>query len=159
MPLNLLEMGNDVTKKTKEQLEERKAVSVDLGTFSISVPPTLRGHKKATARFNEIITLYAEGGLMLVTSADVDILAEYCLVYERIRDVHLVLDRYKTTKEREEDTDAYIKWLSALDKLTTKMIRLSEYLYLNPTARARTGGKSPTKSEESLLEKKGFGNL
>jgi phage terminase small subunit len=158
-PSNLLEMGNNVARKTKKDIEDRQAMSVDLGSFSIEIPTTLRGHQKAMKRFKEIIELYNDGGLMLVTSADIDILVEYCLVFERVRDTHLILDSYKTTKERLADQDEYIKWLNALDKLTSKMIKLSEYLYLNPTARARTGGKLPTKKEESPLEQKGFGDL
>ena len=152
-------MNGRGAKMGEAEVSEREEVEVDLGEMSIVMPTTLHGHPKASKRFNEIIQLYKDGGLQLVTTADIDVLSEYCLTYERVREAHLVLDRYKTTKERLDDTDYYIKWLSALDKLTTKLLKLSDFLYLNPTARARTGGKLPTKKEESPLEQKGFGNL
>ncbi len=159
MPVKILSMNGRGSKMGEAEVAEREEVEVDLGELTITQPTTLYGHPKASKRFNEIIQLYVDGGLQLVTSADIDVLTEYCLVYERIREAHLVLDKYKTTKERLNDTDYYIKWLSALDKLTSKLMRLSDFLYLNPTARARTGGKAPTKPKQTELEQRGFGDL
>ena len=157
--IKLLEFENDTSKKTKEEIELRRSLSVDLGTATIKLPKTLRGHKKASKRFKEIVKLYEDAGLMLVSTADLDFIVEYALNYQSIWETREALESFSTPQQKLFAVDDYCKLMRILDSLQTKMIRLSDYLYLNPVARARTGGKLPTEKKVSPLEQKGFGNL
>ena len=159
MPVNLLEINGRGSKMGKDEVELRKNVSVDLGGLELQIPQLLHGRKKASKRFKEIVELYYEGGLLLVTTADIDLLAEYCLNYENLCEAHALVAKFKTTAERRDNFDEYSRGLNNIDKLSTKLIKLAPLLYLTPESRARTGGKLPTEKKKSELEKKGFGNL
>lgn len=159
IPIKLHKMQGTASKMGKEETAEREAVSVDLGGLELKIPQLLHGRKKASRRFKEIVELYYEGGLLLVTTADIDLLAEYCLNYENLCEAHALVAKFKTTAERRDNFDEYSRGLNNIDKLSTKLIKLAPLLYLTPESRARTGGKLPTEKKKSELEKKGFGNL
>lgn len=158
-PVKLHKVDGGASKMGKAEVAKREAAEVNLGGLELTIPQILYGREKASRRFKEIVKLYYEGGLLLVTTADLDVLAEYCLNYENLWEAHALVAKFKTTMERRDNFDEYSKGLNNIDKLSTKLIKLAPLLYLTPESRARTGGKAPTEKKQSELEKQGFGGL
>jgi hypothetical protein len=102
--------------------------------------------------------LYADSGLLLVTSADIDILVRYCITVQELSEA-TELRNSEYNNGCVDDIDNFVKYSTLQDKLTTKMMRLSDLLYLNPVSRARTGGKTPNEKPANKLEELGFGGV
>ena len=153
-PINLLKIEGK-SKLTKAEILEREEASVEIGESIFRMPNDLRSLKRAREKWHFVLGLYREANLALVSSADTEILKQYCLIYEEFWKQNKLKDEaYNNGKP--SDPDQYLKYFNAQMKTKELMLKYENLLYLTPVSRARTGGKPAKKPEKSELEQKGF---
>ena len=80
-PVQLQLIQGNPNKLTKAHIEDRKKAEIKIGDNIFIASDRLRSDKKAIARWNEIITIFAETGIEFITSSDSGFIERYCLLY------------------------------------------------------------------------------
>lgn len=147
-PLKILQFEGNA-KLSKAEIRERAAGEIKLGGLSFSPPPRVRSDPTARAKWKNLMQIYATPhGRELVSSADIDSLASYCLAWSAFCRVS---DEYFASK----NIDILPEFRKQLEIVT----KLSDKLFLNPLARVRNVLKNPPKLEPTQLETSGFGGV
>jgi phage terminase small subunit len=135
--------------------------------LTLKPPEMLGGHKIAAVRWKRLIELYSEVEGTLVTSFDEDLLANYCLIYEELRDdlpklraamlkTYMRLDKRSQRVEDEnllvelsKQLTQMMKEIKALDARKDAkralMLKLAQSSWLTPRSRL---GVNPTEKEK-----------
>ena len=173
--------------KTKKDLERHKAAEVRLGTSILKMPAIVRRDAVARKKWNELKNLYE--GIEFVSSSDVGAIAQLCLAYSELENLHGHLqtvqniepfdyDEEKTIRKEFEDKRGergaeklwqkveFISSLPAIQSLNKSIdskraiIRsLEDRLFLNPLAKIRNVPKKEVEKKEDPLQSAGFGNV
>jgi phage terminase small subunit len=138
--------------KSIRELEERLASEIQIGTARFTMPAHVKRDRQAFAKWNEILEMFKSGPKTdIITSADSDLLAQYCLTYSKWIFHERCWKSAKSDKGRRGQTDA-------IRRIEQTLTKLGDLLYLNPPARARGVGKTKSEAADPLGDA-GFGNV
>lgn len=172
-------------RRSKEQLEAKADAEIAMGEVKFTAPAEVKRDKIAFAKWREIVKIYKDSGLTLVTSTDNGVLARYCMLhseYINLVDQRLALSNFELpaddTKEimaiseeeysRERATRLWdiMDYFSSLDgllKLDDKInrkcdaiLKIEDRIFLNPAAKVRTLPIKKRPKEKSELGDLGF---
>ena len=146
----------------KKKAEAEKAMS--LGTNKLIIPLILKGDKTATNKWRELVKLYK--GFDFVTSADSDILTQYCLCCSEINDLVIAkkaAEKFMIKEFKDKDASEYLIYQEiekskidhTINKKRDALIKLGGIIFLNPTSRIRAVAQPKTKKEDPV-KKAGF---
>lgn len=152
-PIKLQIFHGNPNRLTKAEIEERKKAEIKIGEYKFIPPDFIVDDAVAYSKWKELIKIYnCPGSDGYLTSADVDVIAMYCQTFSEERTLIGLRAKAKTDKGK-------IKFTTALLKTRDTRIKLSNLLYLNPPSRAKNVPKRKPKTEETPLQKAGFGYI
>lgn len=139
------------THISKADLSAREKAEVHIGDSVFIAPDYVQADPVASAKWKELLCLYRDAPTPdLVTTADIDTIAQYCSLFSEQRELMCLRAKAKQPKRK-------LKYTTALRENRDQMLKYSNHLYLNPVARVRNIPKTEKKKMESPLEKAGFG--
>jgi len=134
-------------------LTARAAAEIKIGDSIFIAPDYIQLDPVALVKWNQILGFYRDATTKdLTTSADIDIIAQYCSLFSEQK--YLIEQRMKAKSAKQK-----IKFTTALLKNREMLLKYSNHLYLNPIARLRNIPKKMREPEPSQLEMEGFGNV
>jgi len=138
--------------RTKAEIEQRKAEEVHIGDQHFRAPDYIASDDIAYAKWKEVIKLYKSAETQgTISSADTDIIAQYCQTFSEQR---MMIEEYKKAKTAKGKR----KLNTALLKNREMILKIQDRIYWNPVARSK--GMSRKKKEEiDPLQKVGFGDI
>ena len=175
IPVDLRVVSGNTGHIAKAELERRRQAEIRLGEGKYRMPAEVKRVPRARAKWRELAKLY--DGFSFVSSADVDILARYCLVrasYLELEDqLQGLPDRYDAAlaaARAEGDVFQVLKVQSAqgaeerqigraINARAGVLVALEDRLFLNPRARIQGITKREAPKQADPLEEKGFGNV
>jgi phage terminase small subunit len=151
-PLGLLKFEGK-THLTKQQIKEREAAEIKIGDDVFKAPDYVRADAVALAKWNELLVLYRDAPTKeLVTSSDIDAIAQYCVTFSEQK--YMIEQRAKAKTAKTKN-----KYNTPLLKNREMLIKLQNLLYLNPIAKIRNMGKKKPAEEADPLKNAGFGDI
>lgn len=140
---------------TKEEIESRKANEVHFENLLTLKPPReLYGNKNAQKKWKWLVDLYTRAGLKIVNEGDLETVIRYCLLYDTFRNFV-----EKNPKGIPKDLDAANRYVNTFTKISDKMLKIEELLFLTPQSRIKGFAGTANPKPKTKLEDQGFGNL
>lgn len=153
---------------TKAEKEARYEAQLSLSpvTELPDMPPELKDHAYAAAKYRRLIGLYSETLAEIVTAFDLDLLVDYCLSLEEGAEFAALrsdlMRRIRSAqKSRKKDSGEVVGFLAekileidaALKRTRAQAHRLREALYLTPQRRAgKAPPRKPTEPEADEMD-------
>jgi len=136
---------------------------IKIGDKKFTPPKSVLTDKIAMDKWKEIMVLYVDSTVEIVTNADIGVLERYCHLYSEYQQLLLVkkeINEIAATplmaRQLSKDVDLDVR----LDKKSILMLRMEAELFLTPLSKSRAIPKSKVKNQkESKLDRKGFRNL
>lgn len=182
-PIDLHLIFGNPSHLTKAEIAHRKNSEIHLGEQKLVCPAYVRENKEAYKKWKEIKKLYT--GFKFVSSADVGLMARYCMAFSQYIDLLKHRDNISQIDLTEEETDETVEVLAAkygerraaklyekieyilstggimaMDKaINAKMsalVQMEDRLFLSPLAKVKNVPKEPDKKEEDPMNRKGF---
>lgn len=182
-PIDLHIISGNPSHLTKAEIENRKKTEIKLGENKLVCPSYVRNDKEAYKKWKEIKKLYT--GFKFVSSADIGVIARYCLAFsqyidlterrKRIAEMDFLAEEAAETVEtlteeygKRKAVKLYSKidyilstgGIMAMDKaINAKMaalVQMEDRLFLSPLAKVKNVPKEPEKEKEDPLSKNGF---
>jgi len=170
---------------TKEAKEARADSEITMGTLNFSVPSDVKKDKLALKKWHEVIKIYKDAGLTIVSSTDTGVIARYCMLYSEywqlletrraISDMDFPEDdmvemmalseaEYRAARARRLwSIMEYFTRLDGLLRLDDKIHRklktildIEDRIFLNPASKVRTLPIRRKPEEKDHLEDLGF---
>jgi P27 family predicted phage terminase small subunit len=161
-PLQIIRFENK-SKRSKKQLEDREDTEIKLGNNKLNLPTIVKKDKAALKKWEQLVSLYDE--IEYVSSADSDILAQYCICHSEleflINSKDTIVKNYKKLKKT---TLQIVESLNKtnIDNLINKkreaLQKMGSKIFLDPTARIKAiplEKKEPPKADPLSS----FGNI
>lgn len=158
--LERLEQDHGNTGVSKARLRELRENSVKIGEKVFEPPYTVVRNDNALEKWWDVIDLYQQSNVDLVSSADVGLLERYCLTYDEY--MGLIEVRYSIENATLEpiarmDMLQKYKLEDQTNKKNTLLLRMEEQLFLTPLSKMRSLPRKAKKTDSELdLENKGF---
>lgn len=146
---------------TKSEIEERKKAQIKLGDKNFIMPTELENKFYAISKWNEVINIFVESELDLVSTSDTGIIARYCLTYEEYIQAAKILDQFVADNGEILclDFETYIKMQKVVDNKNNILTKIEDKLFLNPQAKIKTTAIKKKEESEDPLAKLGLGNV
>ena len=163
IPVSVLKFGNK-HKRSKQYLKDREESEIKIGDGKFQLPQTVKRDPEAHKKWKQLVKLYED--LDYVTSADSDILAQYCLCHSEHE--HLLkskkeeLERLKKIKASALDVINFLNTTNIdnmINKKRDALQKLAGKIFLDPTSRIKGVPTKKTEPEQTPLETAGFGNI
>lgn len=166
-PLALHLHDGNKNKLSTEDKEAYAAAEITMGDLHFITPPDVRNNQLAMRKWREVIKIYRDAGLTVVSNTDTGVIARYCILYAEYWELEAIRDEIKEFKLDNDDknelmaeSDAefsrerarrlwnlmdYFTRLDGLLKLDDKIHRklktildIEDRIFLNPAAKVRT---------------------
>ena len=129
--------GSDDTKKIIKILKDS---TVQIGDKSFHAPKTIIDDKVAFRKWKEIMELYKESSVEIVSSADTGLLERYCQTYSQY-DL-LIRARNQAIAQSSNDLQAILviserKIDASINRLNSLLLKMDTELFLTPLSKAR----------------------
>lgn len=149
-----LEVGHTSKEQRAARLADEEAIN-PRGAVSSRPPKELAGLSVARKEWKRVIELYSEIEAEIVTRLDVNLLTQYCILYDQI--VELDAIRARLAGDEKSDIDRLIKLDGRLDRKRALLLQYQQSLYLTPRSRAgvsprRKGAPEPPDELTQLLD-------
>lgn len=149
-PANLLKFEGK-SHLSKDDLAAREAAQVKIGDSVLIAPDYIQADPIAFDKWKEVVGFYRDAQTAnLVTSADIDIISQYCSLFSEQKFLQQQRAKAKSGKN-------ILKFGTALNKNREMMLKFQDRLFLNPPARSRNIPKKIKEKDPNQLEMEGFG--
>jgi P27 family predicted phage terminase small subunit len=151
LPIGLHLYKGNPNRLTKEEIEKRQQSELRIGDHNFVIPQIVKKNKHAKNKWNEIINLYKNYGVDIVTTSDVTILERYCLTYAEY--INLQEVKSEILKKGWDKVKTYhaITELNLENNINKKMdilIKMEDRLFLTPLAKVKNVIPKSSESEK-----------
>lgn len=108
-PIDLHIVSGNPSHLTKAEIEHRKKSEIHLGEQKLVCPVYVKSNKEAYKKWKEIKKLYT--GFKFVSSADIGVIARYCMSFAQYIDLIERRDRIARIELTGEETAASWRWI------------------------------------------------
>jgi phage terminase small subunit len=144
--------------RSKQELKDRADTEIELGGAELVLPAHVRKNRVALKKWKELVKLYKSQKIELVTSADSDIVAQFCICHSELCTLtSLQDDMSKVHKSNGTSVLDIIDDMNKVDNMINKKreahSKLATKLLLDPVSRIRAIPlKQPEKKKSSVLD-------
>ena len=155
-------IGGGRSHRSKKELEARADTEIELGVGALILPAHVKSNKTALKKWKELIALYKSQKIEIVTSADSDIAAQFCICHSELCTLISLQDEMsKDHKMKGTSAVDIIDDLNKIDNMINKKrdahSKLAAKLLLDPVSRIRAIPlKQPEKPKTTTLSQFGM---
>jgi len=141
LPVQMIAFSNK-SHRSKTDLKARADTEIQLGSRTFVVPLTVKKDKVALKKWKWLIELYA--GFDFITSADTDIMEQYCLSYSQYCEMIIRKEQFEKHHKKEKTPPWEIPELydktkldHSINKKSVLLQQLGSKLYLDSVIRVK----------------------
>lgn len=162
-PNYMHEVDGNISQLSKKRLQELKDSTVIIGGKDFIPPESLLDDKVAMGKWKEIMNLYENSNVEILTNADISLLERYCHTYSEYQKLLLVkkeISEIAASPLVEMSMAKDLNLQGRLDSKSKLLLRMDTELFLTPLSKSRAIPRKANQSKrKTKLESKGFTNL